>query len=86
MPILTMPRILVHNIGFDKSYSFRKLLFENLLPFLCEKFVFLGVPLLTIMAPQEPKVGRMRKGKNFVMQEEKHLCKFMLHVSQESIT
>jgi hypothetical protein len=27
----------------------------------------------------------MRKGKNFVMQEEKHLCKFMLHVSQDSI-
>jgi hypothetical protein len=39
------------------------------------------------MAPQEPKVGRVRKGKNFVIEEEdKHLCKFMLHVSQDSIT
>jgi hypothetical protein len=53
---------------------------------LCEKFVLLGVPFLT-MAPQEPKVGRVRKGKkNFVIEEEKHLCKFMLHVSQNSIT
>ncbi len=31
-------------------------------------------------------VGKARKGKTFVVEEEKQVCRFVLHVSQDLIT